>query len=179
MNKFLAIAFVLFNVAIVSAQSKMAHVNSQDVMAAMPSYNEAVKKLTEFQNAEQADLQSMIDDFQRALEVYKQQAEGMSPVRRQLEEEKLAKKEQAINERQQTIQRDIEAYSRELNAPIVEKLQKAIKNVADRGGYNYVVDITMVMIHNGPDLTKDVITEVLKLESTAPTPPPAENIKTN
>ena len=61
--KTLAIALVLFISTQVSAQSKMAHLNSQEVMASMTSYADAVKKLDAFQNEIAAELQAMNADF--------------------------------------------------------------------------------------------------------------------
>ncbi len=102
-------------------------------------------------------------------------AKGGSQTLIQIQEQKLMKKESAIQERQQAMQGEIEAYSRELNYPILTKVDKAVNIVADRHNYLYVFDVSTLMIHNGPDITKEVITEILILENA---PPPQEDIKT-
>lgn len=170
MKKILFIAILLFGTAQANAQSKAGHMNSQEVMAAMPLYQSAVKKLEAFQIDGANEIESMIAEYEKAVEKYMAEREGLSPVRRQVEEEKLGKKEQVISEREESLKREVEAYSRELNQPILEIFNAAVKIVSERGKYDYVFDVSMLMIHNGPDLTKEVITEVLKLGEVAPNP---------
>lgn len=156
-----------------SAQSKMAHLNSQEIMEAMPSYKEAVAKLQNFEKEGYTELQAMKSEFDAAVQVYSQkvQSGNLSPVLQQIEEEKLGKKEQALMERQQSLQQEMQTYSNELNAPILDKVEKAVKIVSERNKYDYVFDVSTLMIHNGPDITKEVIAEIAKLESAAATTP--------
>lgn len=176
MKNFLFIAFVLFGIGTVSAQSKIAHLNSQEVMTAMPSYNKAVQKLETFQQELLLEFQEMQKDFQKEVAIYQEMvAKGESPTLVQIQEQKLAKKDQAIKEREQNIQSEIEAYSRELNLPIVDMVDKAVSTVANRNNYDYVFDVSTLMIHNGPDITKEVITEIRILDSIV-NPPPIEVI---
>ncbi len=165
MKKLLVIAVLIFGAGLANAQQKIGHLNSQEVMAAMPSYQSAVKQLETFQADGAAEIQMMIADYDKAVKKYMAERETLSPVRQQMEEEKLGKKEQAINEREESLQREVEAYSRELNQPIITKFNEAVKIVSDRSKYEYVFDISMLMVHTGPDLTKEVITEVVKLEN--------------
>ena len=176
MKNFLFIAFFIVGTTSVSAQSKVAHLNSQEVMAATPSYNIAVAKLKKFENDAYAELQAMANDFQAAIDIYKGKANELSPILRKSEEEKLGKKEQAYTQRQQSIQEDIETYSRELNLPIIAIVEKAVKIVSDRDKYDYVFDVSVLMIHNGTDITQAVIKEVRILDSNV-TPPPPEDVR--
>lgn len=154
-----------------SAQSKLAHINSKEVLAAMPEYNTAVATLKKFEDDGYAELQAMADEFDKAVATFQQLAPTRTPVINQIEEEKLNKKQLALQEREQTLKQEVDAYSRELNQPIIAKFNQALKNVSDREKYDYVVDISMLMIHNGIDITKLVIAEVLTLTNA---PPPQE-----
>lgn len=166
MNRIFTITLFLFVVSFAQAQSKIAHLNSQEVMVAMPSYNEAVQKLEGFQQDLLLELQEMKKDFEESIRIYQEMvANGTSQTLIQIQEQKLAKKETAIREREQSIQGEIEAYSRELNNPIVEKVNSAVNTVSDRYRYDYVFDISTLMIHNGPDITKEVIEEILIINS--------------
>jgi outer membrane protein len=176
MKNIFFIALLLIGTTEASAQSNIAHLNSQDVMAAMPSYNEAVQKLDKFQKEVVAELQVMQKDFEENVVIYQDMIKrGESRTLVQVQEEKLIKKERDIQVRDQSAQGEIDAYSRELNYPILTIVEKAVKIVADRHNYLYVFDVSTVMIHNGPDITKEVIKEVLVLENA---PPPQEDIKT-
>lgn len=173
MKKLVLIALVVMGAGLASAQSKIAHLNSQEIMEAMPSYKEAVKKLQNFEKEGYTELQTMKSDFDAAVQEYtiKVQSGSMSPVIQQSNEQKLAKKEQDLMERQQSLQAEMQAYSQELNAPILDKVEKAVKIVSDRNKYDYVFDVSTLMVHNGPDITKEVIAEITKLESAAATTP--------
>lgn len=177
MNKYLSIILLVVVPAFNWAQSSVAHMNSQDVMAAMPSYNSAVKSLDSLQAATTLEVQTMIANYDEALKIYLEKQNELSPVLLQIEQEKLAKKEQAITDRQQSIQRELQAYSQELNFPILEKIQTAVNTVSDRNKYDYVFDISTVMVANGPDITQEVIKEVLILESMPVSIPPQEDIR--
>ncbi len=171
MKKIVLIALVVLGAGWSSAQSKIAHLDSQKIMEAMPSYKDAVKKLETFEKDGYAELQTMKADFDAAVATYTQkvQSGSLSPTLQQIEEGKLGKKEQALMERQQSLQQELQVYSQELNSPILNKVETAVKTVSDRNKYDYVFDVSTLMIHNGPDITADVITEIMKLESAATT----------
>lgn len=173
MKKLLLIALVVMGAGFASAQSKMAHLNSQEIMEAMPSYKEAVTKLQTFEQEGYAELQAMKADFDKAVQEYqvKMQSGSLSPVLQQTNEQKLAKKEKDLMDRQQSLQTEMQAYSQELNQPILETVEKAVKTVSDRNKYDYVFDVSTLMIHNGPDITKEVIEEIVKLEAASATTP--------
>lgn len=166
MKKLVLIAVVFLMAEMVSGQSKIAHLNSQEIMEAMPSFKEAVIKLQNFEKNGYAELQAMKADFDAAVQDYsvKVQEGSMSPLIQQSQEQRLAKKEQDLMERQQSLQTEMQAYSQELNQPILDKVERAVKTVSDRYGYDYVFDISTLMIANGPNLTKEVISEILKFE---------------
>ena len=173
MKKILLIALVVMGAGFASAQSKIAHLNSQEIMEAMPSYKEAVTKLQTFEREGYEELQAMKDDFDKAVQDYQIQVQSgnLTPVLQQSKEQRLAKKEQDLMERQQSLQTEMQAYSQELNQPILETVEKAVKIVSDRSSYDYVFDVSTLMIHNGPDITKEVIEEIVKIEAAAATTP--------
>ena len=173
MKKVLLIALVVMGAGFASAQSKIAHLNSQEIMEAMPSYKDAVAKLQNFEKEGYEELQAMKADFDKAVQDYQIQVQSgnLTPVLQQSKEQRLAKKEQDLMERQQSLQTEMQAYSQELNQPILETVEKAVKIVSDRNNYDYVFDVSTLMIHNGPDITEDVIAEIVKIEAAAATTP--------
>ncbi|MFK7785758.1 MAG: OmpH family outer membrane protein [Crocinitomicaceae bacterium] len=176
MKKYFIILFTFFAISSLNAQSKIAHLNSQKVMEAMPSYQKAVEALEAFGTELDAELNEMIQDYQNAITIFQEKKDGLPPIRIQFEQEKIAKKEQAIQERQQTMQTEIQAYSRELNAPILYAVETAVSTISEENGYEYVFDETMLLISNGTDITKEVIEEALKLDG-KPTPPPLPQVE--
>ena len=73
-----------------------------------------------------------------------------------------------MNDRQQSLSQEMQAYSEELNGPILKRVQKAVEIVADRRKLEYVIDETNTLyFKGGVDLTKEVVIELLKLEASS------------
>lgn len=166
MMKNLLLALAIFaGTGSLMAQTKIAHVNSQVLLDTMPSRAEAMRKLKEFEAAGYKELQEMEADLNNAIAVYEKNRPSMSPVIIKIEEEKLMKKQQALQEREQSLGAEMQAYSQELNGPILEKVQKAVKIVADAKKINYVIDESITLYFDaGLDITQEVAAELLKLD---------------
>ena len=150
------------------AQQKLGHVNSQVLLDTMPSRKEAVKQMQDFERDGIAELQEMQKSLQDAAAALNVKRPTMTPIMIQIEESKLQKKEQDLNDRQQALQYEIEALAESLNAPILERIKQAVKIVADRKKVNYVLDETTTLyFESGINLTPEVITELLLLDKEA------------
>src|SRR5690606_7141837 len=96
---------------------------------------------------------------------YQKDQPNMSPVIAKIEEEKLMKKQQALQEREEALNNEMQAYSQELNAPILKRVQKAVEIVSERLKLNYVIDESVTLyFKGGMDITDQVIKELLILD---------------
>ena len=168
-KKIIAILIVVLTTGAAMAQSNIAHVNSQTLLDTMPSRVLAIKKYQEFEAAGIKELQEMQVDLEQAIAKYQQSVQSgtMSPVIQKIEEDKLQKKQAALQERDQSLQVELQAYSNELNAPILQRVQDAIKMIAEKKNLDYVIDITAVMYAQGDDITDEVVVELLKMDAEA------------
>jgi outer membrane protein len=152
----------------VMAQSKVAHVNSQKLLDTLPSRKVAMDKLKEFEANGIKELQEMEADFNTALQKYEKDRPNLSPMLIKIEEEKLMKKQQNIQDREQSLNQEMQIYSQELNKPILERVQKAVEIVSDRKKLNYVIDESVTLyFKGGMDITGEVIIELLRLDAEA------------
>ena len=76
MKKIVLIALVVLGAGWSSAQSKIAHLDSQKIMEGMVSYKEAVNKLETFEKEGYAELQAMKADFDAAVALYQQKLQN-------------------------------------------------------------------------------------------------------
>ena len=107
----------------------------------------------------------MNKSFEAAVMRYQQNEKDWSPVIKQMEEEKLQKKQVALQTRQQELEQQMQIYGQELNKPILELVQTAVNNVAESKKLSYVLDETVTLYFKGGiDITNEVMTELLKLE---------------
>lgn len=166
MRKLLFVVVSIMMIGTVSAQSKVAHINSTKVLDTLPSRKEAVKELQEFSKIAEKELVDLEAELNKSYEKYMKERETLSPVLRQYEEERLQKKQAELQTREQELQQRLQARSSELNEPILKRLQKAVEIVSDRKKINYVMDETqMLYFKGGQDLTNEVIDEILKLDA--------------
>ena len=166
MKKLILIIAVVFSAGSLLAQSKIGHVNSQMLLDTLPSRKVAVEKLKKFEQEGIKELQEMEADLNNAYQKYEQERPNMSPVIIKIEEEKLMKKQQALQEREQSLNAEMQAYSNELNGPILATVQKAVEIVAERQKLSYVIDETVTLYFGGgTDITDEVIKELLKLDA--------------
>lgn len=165
MKKVLLALVLVFSVGSLFAQSKVAHVNSQTLLDTLPSRKLAIQKLQEFEKNGVMELQEMEADFNKAVAKYQKDLPNMSPVIAKIEEEKLMKKQQALQDRETALNNEMQAYSQELNAPILERVQKAVEIVSERLKLNYVIDESVTLyFKGGTDITDQVIKELLILD---------------
>lgn len=166
MKKLIVVLVALMSLTQLSAQTKIAHVNSQSLLDTLPSRKVAMKQLQEFEAAGMKELDEMNADFQKAYQKYAAEQGTLSPVMRQYEEERLQKKQYGMQQREQELQTQMQNLSSELNAPILKRVQKAVDVVAERKKFNYVIDESVTLFHKGgTDITNEVLTELLRLDA--------------
>lgn len=158
----LVLAVVALNL---NAQTKIAHINSQVLLDTLQSRKDAMAKLKKFEEEGVLELQEMNKSFEAAVMRYQQNEKDWSPVIKQMEEEKLQKKQVALQTRQQELEQQMQIYGQELNKPILELVQTAVNNVAESKKLSYVLDETVTLYFKGGiDITNEVMAELLKLE---------------
>lgn len=155
-----AIALILGMNGFAQAQdSKIAHIATQELLTAMPSYKAAQADLEKLQSSYDAEMQQMGTELQKTMERYGREAETQTDeenLKRQAEVEQTRSK---ILEYRQNAMRDLQKKEGDLMKPIYEKARAAIQKVARAKGYQYVMDSTTgagLILADGYDLMADV-----------------------
>jgi len=166
--KSLLVAFVLFfgATSLVNAQeatAKVAHINTQDLVEAMPSMIAAQNQLKKLQQTYDTEIQTMAKEWQAKITQYDGEAETKSEEenqRRMLEVQGMQKN---IQDYQQNALKDLQDKELELMQPLLDQARQAIQKVARAKGYQYVVDCATgngMILCDGPDLLADVKKEM-------------------
>lgn len=168
MKKVIAIVFMSLGLTTaIQAQNKVGHVNTQDLLLALPERAEAeaeVQKKAKELEKEIKDLQAV---FEEKYTTFTQEQETMSPTIRKIREEELMEFQQRIQERQQTAQQTLQKLEERLMQPMVDKVQKAIDKVAEAEKFNYVFDVTSIVYYSGGTDITDKVRKELGLSETA------------
>lgn len=149
------------------SQTKIAYINSQSVMEQLPEAQDAQKQLEALTQEWQNELTKMASDIQRKVDEYDKRKLLMSDKRRaDVETELRDLDKKLVDYRNQKFGTNGELFAKqnELMKPIQEKIFKAVKDVADAEGYDYVVDrssSTLLLYANTKhDLTQKVLEKV-------------------
>lgn len=140
-RRYFLLFLMVFAAAFVNAQ-KLGYVNSQAILSELPEVKQAEANLEAHKNAMQKKGQQMVTNLQNkyaALQQKEQRGE-MSP--KQLEEEAkvLKAEEQKIAAYEQQMQTEIMQKQEKLLKPILDRVKKAIDDVAKEQGYTYIFD---------------------------------------
>ena len=160
-----AVALMLFVAAtsFVNAQSKIAHIDVTQLLAAMPEMKSAEAELKKLQETYNADIQASMTELRNKFTQYQNEAPSKSKEENDKRAVELQGYEKNIGEAQQAAQKEFQAKQAELFAPISEKAKAAIEKVAAAQGYDYVIDAQAgggLIVANGKDLLADVKKEL-------------------
>tara|TARA_B100001059_G_C17679447_1_gene498886 strand:- start:189 stop:695 length:507 start_codon:yes stop_codon:yes gene_type:complete len=162
-KKLSSIVLVLFSVFTMTAQSKVAHINSQALISEMPEVIEAQAQLEKLQKTYATEIEASMKEYQTKLQTYSADAQNQTEVTNQARQKELAGMEQNIQQYQQTASQDIQKKQADLLKPLIDKAKAAIQKVAKAQGFDYVIDATeggSLILANGKDLLEEVKVEL-------------------
>ena len=145
MKKILLIAVLGCASVAAFAQQKFAHVNFQELVTLMPEADQAREVMSASSKEAQETYQSMVDEYQSKFNQYQQKASTWTQAIRESKEKELTEISQRIQEFEQSIQNELSQQQQQLMAPIYEKANTTVQDLAKKGGYVYVFDISTVL----------------------------------
>ena len=128
------LAVVMFGVSTVSAQ-KFARINLQEVVVAMPEFDEAQKNLEAFGKDLQEQMEQIQVEFNNKLADFQKNQATMAASIKQMKQQELEQLQQRYAEFQQIAQQDFQKKEAELLEPIQTKAQEAVNKIAKANGY--------------------------------------------
>ena len=146
-----------------NAQSKVAHINTTELVASMPEMNDAKAELEKLAKTYETDIQTMASELQSKVKQYDSEAGSQSDEENAKRLQEVQGMEQSIRQYQAQAQQELQKKEFDLLKPITEKAQAAINKVAGVLGFDYVLDSTQgqgVIVANGTDLMEEVKKEL-------------------
>ncbi|MBO3117145.1 OmpH family outer membrane protein [Winogradskyella sp. DF17] len=156
--RILAIATALFigATSFMTGQSKIAHINKQELVKAMPEYKTAQAEIEKLGKTYETTIQTSIKELETKLKQYDAEAAGQTNEENTKRMQEVEGMKQSLGQYQQQAQKDLQEKEFNLLKPIVEKADNAIKAVAKEQGFQYVLDSAMLIMAEGKDLMVDV-----------------------
>ena len=141
------------------SQSKVAHIDTYELITSMPEMIEVQKELEKQFKAEQNEVRLMEDRLKSLLKKYEIEVPDYSPEENQSRLEEIQGMEENIRMYMNEIYKQMQKKEEELTSPIMERLFEAIQAVGKEQGFDYVIDSSKgqgVILANGKDLMNDV-----------------------
>lgn len=143
MKKLLGIILVVLVATSAFAQGnyKFGHINSNELLAAMPERDSARAELQQYGEMLQQEMEAMQVELQTKYATFMENQETYTDLVRQSKGTELEEMQQRIQTFQQRAQQDLQQKEGELFQPIMEKAQAAINAVASANGFTYIFDL--------------------------------------
>ena len=159
MNKKL-IAILLLMAPLAIFAQKFGHLNSADIIQAMPEYTKAQTEIQELEKQCTNELQMMEQELAKKSEAYEKEKATLPANIQQRRETELQELYARMQQYYQQSQQELAQASQEKMAALTEKITKAIKEVGVAGGYLYIFDVASGIPYISETLSTDVTAQV-------------------
>jgi outer membrane protein len=162
------IALTAFN-PFLYAQSKTGYVSIDEVVQLMPEYKKATGDMAQYDSTLQIEYAETLKELNRQDSLFKMDSTKMSPAAKNAKKELMKKLLVELQGFEQGYQQKMQQKQEELMAPIAQKANQLIEDVAKANGYTYVFRKEALLVQPATDDILPLIKK--KLEGGTPKPP--------
>lgn len=148
--------------------SKIGTIDSQELINLMPQYDSIQTVYErEYREMEQAG-QQMYADLQRLQDFYVKNVDSMTPFMKSMKKQEIEDLSARIQTFEQNAQQQLQQTIQRLQQPIIDKIKKAIEDVAKENGYSHVIDIASgsLLYHDPNSSIMDLVKKKLGITET-------------
>ncbi len=159
----IALAIFVGATSFVNAQSKVAHIDTQLLVEAMPAMKAAQSELDKIQKTYDTEIKAMTKELQNKMTQYDQEAATKTDEENQKRFEEVQGMQTNIQKYTQQARQDLQKKQEDILKPILEKARQAIQKVGRAEGYEYVLDASTgggILLADGKDLMPAVKKEL-------------------
>ena len=149
-------AVLFFGANQVNAQTKIAHVNVEEIMTKMPAVIDAQKQIEKLSQTYEAEFTTLRNELQAKLQKYSTEAEQVTDVINKERSKEVDDMEKRIQDYGQNAQNELQQKRMDLLKPIQLKIKASIEKVGKAKGFQYVADVASFILADGTDITADV-----------------------
>jgi outer membrane protein len=146
----------LFITGVGAAELKVGYVNTQRIFRDAPAAVKAAKKLESEFSKRDADLQRMAKQLQSMQENLEKNSVTMSESERRTKEREFGDLSRDFQRKQREFREDLNLRQNEENAAVIEKANKAIKQIAEAEKYDLILQ-DVVWVSPRLDITDKII----------------------
>ena len=160
MKKIIMIAaMAVMSVAAMAQDFKWAYVEFNETVMLMPEMDAARATMDENQKTNEEILMTMYEEYQTKTQQYQQKAESWTPAIRESKEKEIMEIQARLEQTNQSLQQELQQLQQSLQAPILDKAQKTLNDLAKAKGIALVFDKAQLLYLDpaqGVDLTQEL-----------------------
>jgi len=160
MKKFIICAICAICGFTTASAQKFGHVNTQEIIQAMPEFATARTDIEKLTAQYEADLKSMQEELQKKGEAFEKESATLPDNVKDRREKELQQLYQTIQQTYQDNQQALAKAQQEKMQAITTKVLDAIKAVGQEGNYVYIMEIGGGVPYISTTLSTDVTTQV-------------------
>ena len=142
------------------AQAKFGHVNTQEIIQAMPEFATARSEIEKLTGQYEADLKSMQEELQKKAEAFEKEEATLPDNIKQRRNQELQDLYQRIQQTYQDNQQALAQAQQEKMQAIQTKVLDAIKTIGTEGGYVYIMEMGAGIPYISTTLSTDLTAQV-------------------
>ena len=166
MKKLSLILLGLFSLSLTvlpQAQLKIGHVNSDEIMNALPARDSAQAILDKESKEYQAGYEELTVAYNKLYEDYQNGLSSFTAIVKKNKEDELLDKQKRMSEFEQNASLALQKRNAELLKPIIDRINKAITKVATENGFTYILDVSKGSIAFSSKDSQNITAQVLKI----------------
>ena len=152
----IAAAFVFTASQTISAQAKIAHVDTNEIMSKMPAMLDAQKQLQTIGKTYEDAFKTMTTEYQTKLATYDKDAATAGDKVNEERAKEVQDMQKRITDYRDNAQKELQKKEADMVKPLMDKIKVSIAKVGKAKGFQYVLNVADLLLADGPDLTADV-----------------------
>jgi outer membrane protein len=160
MKKFIICAICAICGFTTASAQKFGHVNTQEIIQAMPEFNTARTEIEKLTQQYESDLKQMQDELQKKSEEFDKLPADTPDGIKQRKQKELQDLYSNIQESYQTNQQALAKAQQEKMQAIQTKVLDAIKAIGQEGGYVYIMEMGAGIPYISTTLSTDLTAQV-------------------
>ena len=149
-------AIVFLGANQISAQTKTAHVDVNEIMAKMPAMLDAQKQLEKLSATYDSEYKKMVEEYQGKLKKYEAEAATVTEAVNGERSKEVQDMQKRIVDYRDNAQKELQQKESDIVKPLMEKVRASIQKVGKAKGFQYVLDGSSLLLADGTNLTVDV-----------------------
>lgn len=142
------------------AQTKLGHINTQELLGLMPEADSIEANLSNLAKEYETELAKMTEEYYAKIQEFQQKAETMAASIKEARQSEIMEMEQRIQTFRQQASTDIQRQQEVLMTPVIQKIKNAIDAVGQEDGFTYIFDTSaQIVLYQGPT-SLDVMPQV-------------------